>query len=687
MAFDVAAALNDGHSPEDIARYLGRKNEFDADQALKDGHDPFAIIKHLNAPEPQTSTAGAFGHGFVKGILPSAAGIVGGSLAAIPGAVAGPVGSFATGLAGGAAAAAGVSALQEKFLQSHPGLSKAMGLSPEQQALEEEQHPYASFIGEMAPNALALRPSGALFKSAKGLAEKEAAKLAAEKAAAIGTGAIGAGVGAGLEAGQQAMGEEPMDWKKVAIAGGMGALGQKETAIGRKLTDIGHSPFRTMQEKGGEYAKTAIKEAAEKGKPQGTEMAGYTPEEPGIYAVKVNGKEGTLEVMSDGTQKFNGQVVVEPIKVEEARPISTGQELPAALQETKPSTAKLKNIYQEPEEIMGTPDRPEATPIENTEEFPLSDEQIAEKARIEKENKENEKQLKQLAKETKKVGVAKGSDNLWNTLKNKLTPGEVSTLGGKSKTFTNRYMGLKAKGNAGTDLSTLVSNGVLDDFLPPEYRTAVTGSMNAAELGDAESAAVEYIREKILSGNYLTHNADMSIKNNGHQMEHLEEAIKKNLTTKDINELLEEAANEQRELDLSAEKPTAETQAGIAESIPTEETAPGAPKPAVSSEQAKLTPEERKKQDEEIIRKNIKDLSERAAETFELGQDPMENLVGKENLFNIPEDQKQQWGMSGSPLGVEFKKEISPKAKVSDLKPGDWIYLKGEKLIHGVEPL
>ena len=79
MAFDVAAALNDGHSPEDIARYLGRKNEFDADQALKDGHDPFAIIKHLNAPEPQTSTAGAFGHGFVKGILPSAAGIVGGS--------------------------------------------------------------------------------------------------------------------------------------------------------------------------------------------------------------------------------------------------------------------------------------------------------------------------------------------------------------------------------------------------------------------------------------------------------------------------------------------------------------------------------------------------------------------------------------------------------------------------------
>ena len=675
------------------------------------GKKEFSYEDFSGSP-PESSAVGAFTRGAVRGILPAAAGIIGGSAAAVPGSIAGPVGSFAAGLAGGAAAAGATSAAQEAFLRAHPDLSNTLGLGEEQARADEAQHPYASFIGNIAPNMAALRPTGALFKSAKGLTEEAAKKLAAEKTAAAVTGAVGAGVGGGMEAGQQAFGEEPMDWTKVGLATAAGALGQKETAVGKRLVAIGQKPFANVKAQGEDLAKTAIKEAegkqAEKTKEETTND--FTSEPAGTYKVKVNGKEGILQVNEDGTQTFNGQpispaavkksnITEEPRINTDSSPAKPLNVMPEALKNTeslasdegvdygsidsvnahikKIDEAYRKSAYEDPEEVMGTPDRPEATPIENTEEFPLSEEQISEKAGIEKENKENEKQIKQLAKETKKVGVAKGSDNLWNTLKNKLTPGEVSTLGGKSKTFTNRYMGLKAKGNAGTDLSTPVSDGRLDDFLPPEYRSAVTSSMNAAELGDAESAAVEYIREKILSGNYLTHNADISIKKNGHQMEHLEEAIKRNLTTKDINELLEEAANEQRELDLSAEKPTAETQAGIAESIPTEETAPGAPKPAVSSEpetftlegytpdQIKALEAARESREAEEAAKNkaqdeadrkareqqdIKNRNEAASDQFKLGQSAEDNLSGQKDIFGDESSKEHpEWATQHEP--------------------------------------
>ena len=714
MPYNVALALQDGHSPEDIARYLGQQKGYNTDLALKDGHDPMDIINHLNTPEPQTSTAGAFGHGFVKGILPSAAGIVGGSLAAIPGAVAGPVGSFATGLAGGAAAAAGVSALQEKFLQSHPGLSKAMGLSPEQQALEEEQHPYASFIGEMAPNALALRPSGALFKSAKGLAEKEAAKLAAEKAAAIGTGAIGAGVGAGLEAGQQAMGEEPMDWKKVAIAGGMGALGQKETAIGRKLTDIGHSPFRTMQEKGGEYAKTAIKEAAEKGKPQGTEMAGYTPEEPGIYAVKVNGKEGTLEVMSDGTQKFNGQVVVEPIKVEEARPISTGQELPAALQETNPSTSKvgtgvntlesmdafvkkqeadkLKGTYEEPEEIMGTPDRPEATPIENTEPFPhFTDEEQQRIDQLKKEVDEKTKELIDLGKKSSEIKPSKKTAPLVNSLFRALNDADLREIDprpfrpAKDKYDVqniNPFISLRSKkGNTGKPLVDIIADGSLNGYLPPELQAPTSGEqelmMEAGHPYDPSDADT-YIKNKIGNYDFLTYETSNHIKELGHNIDYLEEEINRHLTLEEQNAEIQRLFDEQGRIENSFNEPPTEEPAGIApaskgeapEAFALESYTPEQIREQETAKEAKEAEETAKnKTQDEADRQareqqEIKDRSAAASDDFRLGKSGEDNLSGQKDIFeNVSRSREPQ---EQTPRSPSLKREISKILRLAE---------------------
>lgn len=53
MAFDVNAALKDGHSEAAIADYLGRQNKFDVATARKDGYSDKDILGFLNKPKPQ----------------------------------------------------------------------------------------------------------------------------------------------------------------------------------------------------------------------------------------------------------------------------------------------------------------------------------------------------------------------------------------------------------------------------------------------------------------------------------------------------------------------------------------------------------------------------------------------------------------------------------------------------------
>jgi len=187
-------------------------------------------------PEPTTSTGGAFGHGILQGILPSAAGIIAGGAGAAAGAAAGPVGTVIGGLAAGTAASSAVSAAQEAFLKDHPHFADFLGLSEEQRAAEEKAHPYASMAGEIAPNLLAFRPSTQMFRSIASAATPEA--KAAITAARINAG-INVGIGGGMEAGQEAMGDQPMDPTRIALAAASAGLGQKETGIGRRLTGIG----------------------------------------------------------------------------------------------------------------------------------------------------------------------------------------------------------------------------------------------------------------------------------------------------------------------------------------------------------------------------------------------------------------------------------------------------------------
>ena len=226
----------------DLEQLYAALEKADAAGDIDDAKDIASLIREQRSQQEESSTLGTLGRGAIRGALPAAAGIVGGAAGAALGAPVGLVGAIPGGLAGGFGAAAAASVAQEKFLEEHPEVASFLGQSKEQQAIDIAQHPTAAFAGELAPNLLALRPSGALLRSGKGLTEEAAKALTAEKIAAGVNATVGAGVGAGVQAGQEAMGEEPIDWTKVGIAGLVGATGQKETALGRGLTRIGEAP-------------------------------------------------------------------------------------------------------------------------------------------------------------------------------------------------------------------------------------------------------------------------------------------------------------------------------------------------------------------------------------------------------------------------------------------------------------
>lgn len=204
---------------------------------------------------PESSALGSVKHGIMRSALPSAAGFLAGTAA---GAAATPfvtpVGGAVAGIGAGMAAAAAVEKAQNAFLESHPHLSKFLGLDEEQAAAEQKEHPYASMVGELAPNLVAFRPSLATFgkvlgKEAGAVVGTDAESIAkaadaAKKAKAATSNArlqalFNAGLGGGMETAQQAVSDQPMDPTKIAIATGMGALGQTETRFGKALGRYG----------------------------------------------------------------------------------------------------------------------------------------------------------------------------------------------------------------------------------------------------------------------------------------------------------------------------------------------------------------------------------------------------------------------------------------------------------------
>lgn len=126
------------------------------------------------------------------------------------------------------------------------------------------------------------------------------------------------------------------------------------------------------------------------------------------------------------------------------------------------------------------------------------------------------------------------SRSLWTALRYTLTAKDVRDI---STEFNFKQL----QGDPGVDLSTLVADKTLDDFLPPKMRS------ESATYDEQE--AVEYIKEQLRSGNYLTFEAEMAIRQLFGTVENAEGLIAQYLEEKDVNLLLQEIADEQRTTD------------------------------------------------------------------------------------------------------------------------------------------
>lgn len=186
------------------------------------------------------------------------------------------------------------------------------------------------------------------------------------------------------------------------------------------------------------------------------------------------------------------------------------------------------------------------------------------------------------------------SPSLWTALRYSLTGKEVKDI---SPEFNFKQL----QGEPGTDLSTLVDNGTLNDFLPPKMRK------DSASYDEQES--VEYLKDKLRSGNYLTHDAELEIRTIFDSVENAEGLINQYLDEKDVNLLLQEIADEQRAANEPVTATVPEGEGRAAETGPAEteglEAAARAP--------VEVNPEEQRIQDE-LQGKNLLQVSQWAVD-------------------------------------------------------------------------
>ena len=209
--------------------------------------DPFVGRSNdpLGGGDEGSSTFGAFTRGAVRGAVPAAGGLAGAGAGAQLGGAAGltlgPFGGLLGALGGGIVGGFGGSFLADKA-QSY-ALSKApdtwveaLGQDDRQLRLDQEQHPYASFLGGLAPFALTMSPMGEAGAGAKALKALGPNATAMQRIMAnpVTARVFGGAMMGGMELGQE-YAEGNVDLNKVAIATGFGVIFNRPNEFGKTI--------------------------------------------------------------------------------------------------------------------------------------------------------------------------------------------------------------------------------------------------------------------------------------------------------------------------------------------------------------------------------------------------------------------------------------------------------------------
>ncbi len=261
-----------------------------------------------------------------------------------------------------------------------------------------------------------------------------------------------------------------------------------------------------------------------------------------------------------------GQQKVTPPE-EEVTPPATEEVAPPATGEAIPPAPTTEEIVAPPVEAALPPEFEEPVDAKELRSLRKQEALREEPAAKTEDVLEVEKDIEAVNKEINKLKNApKKAENLWSALMpNKqgvLNESDVKDIGGSFK-----FKALQKKDGEGTSLSTLVSNGALDDFLPFDLRSDVIANSDPTEQMQKENDAQEIIKQKLRDSNHYTYETELEIKQLGNTSLELENLLKEHLEIDDVNAAIQEAADEQRTADEASKEFVPEGEVGAAESV------------------------------------------------------------------------------------------------------------------------
>ena len=169
--------------------------------------------------------------------------------------------------------------------------------------------------------------------------------------------------------------------------------------------------------------------------------------------------------------------------------------------------------------------------------------------------KEQEKEIRSQIFQAKRSGT-----NLRRVLAGRLDQAELSEFGDKKSDADNKLI----SNTGGASLDDIVSNGLLNEFLPPDLHrgTEVEAGEVAEESADKSFRATEYIRDLLRTNQNMPFQSQQIIREANLRHEEVLRLIDRYLSTEEINILIQEAIDEQARIDQAAGEAATEGETG-----------------------------------------------------------------------------------------------------------------------------
>jgi hypothetical protein len=188
---------------------------------------------------------------------------------------------------------------------------------------------------------------------------------------------------------------------------------------------------------------------------------------------------------------------------------------------------------------------------------PIDQETKEEDRAILKTLKEQEKEIRSQIFQAKRSGT-----NLRRVLAGRLDQSEISEFGDKNSDADKKLI----SNTGGASLDDIVSNGLLNEFLPPDLHrgTEVEANEVAEETADKSFRATEYIRNLLQTNQNMPFQSQQIIQQANLRHDEVLRLIDRYLSTEEINILIQEAIDEQARIDQAAGEAATEGETGTA---------------------------------------------------------------------------------------------------------------------------